>query len=622
MLLTSPRTTFAASIAPEWWLGLKARDKLYCTEAELDGMLVQSGFSGIHALIPDTVDPRFRETNIVMARAETRVEKAENSLLSKGQNQGIVIITDGKTTAQQTVARRLQSAIKREYGMNAHVRISVFAEAITTGILQGQFCLSLLDYRRPFFTTLTPTEFELFKQALSMADGFLWVSGGVEDSRRPEFHLVDGLARALRSENSLLKFVRLTVADADCEGHVLTVLKEAMTATSLDNTEFEYEERDGVLQISRVVQSRHMNRIIGDKIANRQHRVSVTLDHGATPLQIRMPKPGEGPLFSTPDGILLEEVTSSTQPLKADEILIRVHALGISHHDYLIASGHLNSTDLVSVCAGVIHEAGASSGFTVGERVLVSYTAAGCTWLKCPASSAVLLPPHVSFATAAAVLAEGLPAVYALYHVARLEEGDTVLVLSADGDGDGSGAVRAAVLAAEYAGANVVVASGEGDGDHSGVDAVLNYDSSSVEASLDTLAPGGIFVNMSAGTVLAQHCVQMAASKSITLATIDVAQIPRQRPARIQKLLRLVVSIYLQAQTPNGFVTTDNTQGVRVYKASELSTALESLKGGHDSGTVAVAVDVSPGQTVSVSPSQPAFSRLQNNLTLTISRPW
>ncbi|KAL2845826.1 hypothetical protein BJX68DRAFT_277264 [Aspergillus pseudodeflectus] len=573
-------------------------DNLYCTEAELEGMLIQSGFSGIHALIPDSLDPRFRETNIVMARAEARVGKAENSLLLKDQNQGIVIIIDGKTTAQQTFARRLESAIEREYSMNAHVCISAFAEAITTGILQGQFCLSLLDYSRPFFTTLTPTEFELFKQALSMADGFLWVAGGVDDPRRPEFHLVDGLARALRSENSLLRFVRLTVADADCEGHVLTVLKEAMTATSLDNMEFEYEERDGVLQISRVVQSRHMNRIIGDKLADRQHRVSITLDDNATPLQIRIPKPGEGPLLSTPDGTLLEEVTSSTHPLKTDEILIRVHALGTSHHDYLIASGHLNSTDLVSVCAGVIHEAGASSGFAAGERVLVSYTAAGRTWLKCLASSAVLLPPHVSFVTAAAVLAEGLWAVYALYHVARVEEGDTVLVLCADGDGVGSGAAHAAVLAAKYAGANVVVASGEGDGDHSGIDVVLNYDSSSsVEASLDTLAPGGIFVNMSAGTVLPQHCVQMAASKSITLATMDPAQIPRQRPARIQKLLRLFVSIYLQAQTPNGFVTTDNTQGVRVYKASELSTALESLKGRHDSGTVAV--DVSPGQTVS-----------------------
>ncbi|KAJ0424608.1 hypothetical protein BJY00DRAFT_326526 [Aspergillus carlsbadensis] len=614
MLLSSPRTIFAASLAPEWRLGLG--NNPYRTEAELDRMLVRSEFSGIAALIPDSLDPRFRETSIVVARTGLRAEETEDSLLLKNQTRDIVIVTDGKTTAQQTFARRLESAIERDCNMEAHVCISDFSKAVTTGVLQEKFCLSLLDYTRPFFTTITPAEFELFKQALSMTDGFLWVAGGVGDSRQPEFHLVDGLARALRSENSMLRFVRLTVGDTDCGGHVLTVLKEAMTAASLDNMEFEYEERDSILQISRVIHSRHMNRIIGDKLANRQHKVSITLDQDTAPLKIRTPKPGDGPLLLTPDGTLLEEATTSTDTLKANEILIRVHALGIAHHDYLIASGQLDSTEIVSACAGVIHEAGASSGLAVGERVLASHIAAGCTWLKCPASSAILLPPHVSFETAAAVLAEGLPAVYALNYMARVEPEDTVLVQSASGDG--SGAAHAAVLAAKYLGANMVVDSGKGDGDYSGVDVVLNYDgsSSSMDASLDALAPGGTLVNMSAGVVLPQHCLHTAASKSVTLATMDIALIPRQRPARIQKLLRLFASIYLQPEGSNSSITADSTQTdrVRMYKASELSTALESLKGGYDSGTVAV--DISPGQVVSVSLFQPTFSKQQSNLTI------
>ncbi|KAL3488130.1 hypothetical protein BJX62DRAFT_253516 [Aspergillus germanicus] len=621
MLLSSPRTRFAASLAPEWWLGLG--NSPYCTETELNAMLVRTGFSGIDAVIPDRLNPGFRETNIVISKTLAGVEETENSLSSK--NQGIVIVTDDKTFPQQTFAHRLESAIKREPSMNVQICISTFSKAITTSMLQGKFCLSLLEYTRPFFTTLTPAEFELFKQALSMADGFLWVSGGVKDPRQPEFHLVDGLARALRSENSLLRLVRLTVADMDCEAHVLTVLKEAMTATSLDNMEFEYEERDGVLQISRVVQFRHMNQIIGDKIANRQHKVSITLDQDATLLQIRIPKPGEGPLLHTSDDTLLEEALNSTKPLRADEILIRVHALGLSHHDYLIASGKINSTELVSACAGFIHEAGVSSGFTVGERVLVSHPAAGRTLLKCPASSAVLLPPHVSFETAAGTLAEGLPVLYALYYMARVEEGDTVLVRSADGDTNG--AAHAAVLAAKYLGANVVIASGDGDrdGNYSEVDVVLNYNSSSssssssVDASLDALAPGGILINMSAGIAIPQHCLEIAAWKPITLATMDLTQIPRQRPARIQKLLSLFVSIYLQQQGHNGSITTDSTQAdrVRVYQASELSTALEFLKGEHVSGPVAV--DVSPGQTVSALVAPRPFPDFDPNATYVIA---
>jgi hypothetical protein len=604
MLLSSPRTKLAASLAPEWWLGLE--NNPYCTEAELDEMLVRSGFAGINALIPDSPDPRFRETNIIVARARAGVEETENSHSSK--NQGIVIVIDDKTIFQQTFACRLATAINCEAGVKMQVRISNFSDAVTTSLLQDKFCLSLLDYTRPFFTTLNPAEFELFKQALSMVDGFLWVAGGVGDSRQSEFHLVDGLARALRSENSLLRFVRLTVADTDCEAHVLTVLKEAMTATSLDDMEFEYEERDGFLHISRVVQSRHMNRLIGDKIANRQQKVSVTLDQDTTPLRIRTPKPGEGPLLLTSDDIFLEEAPNSTKTLKADEILIRVHALGLSYHDYLIASGKINSMELVSACAGVIHEAGASSGFTTGERVLVSSTAAGRTWLKCPASSAVLLPPHVSLEAAAAVLAEGLPVVYALCYMARLESWDTVLVRCAESDG--SGAAHVVVLAAKYAGAKVIVSNDQGDGIHSRVDVVMNYDSNSnsMGASLDALAPGGVLINMAPGIVIPQHFLQMAASKSISLVTMDPAQIPRQRSARIQKLLKLFVATYLQPQSPNDSITANSARSdrVRVYQASELLTALESLKAGQESRSVAV--DISPGQIVSVCLFQPILA--------------
>jgi hypothetical protein len=101
----------------------------------------------------------------------------------------------------------------------------------------------------------------------------------------------------------------------------------------------------------------------------------------------------------------------------------------------------------------------------------------------------------------------------------------------------------------------------------------------------------------------------MAASRSITLATMDIAQALRQRPARMQKLLKLFISICLQAQAPHGCTAMDSTETdrFRVYQASELLTALESLKAGHDSGSVAV--DISPGRTVSVSLLQPILPK-------------
>ncbi|KAL4935935.1 hypothetical protein BDV06DRAFT_233836 [Aspergillus oleicola] len=556
-----PRTALAAILGSEWLLS--HGNSPYCAEGELNRMLVRSGFTGIDVLIPDTVDPRFRETSTVIAR--TMIEQIGHSL--SPNDQCIVIATDGKSNTQQAFARRLVSAIARECDMEVQVGVFSLSVAVTTGMLKGKFCLSLLDYHRPFFTTLTPSEFELLKQALSMAGGFLWISGGVENPQLPEFHLVDGLARSLRSENSMLRFVRLTIPNCDSksEAHVITVLREAITSRSLDEMELEYEELDGVLQIGRVVQSQHMNR-------------------DGIPLQTRIPQPGEGPLLLTSDGFLLEEATKPTKGLQADEILLQVHTLGISHQDYLIASGHLNSTDSLSACVGIVHDAGASSGFAVGEQVLVSYPAVGRTWLKCPASSATSLPQNVSFASAAALLAERLPAIYALYYMCP--------------SGDENGIAHAADLVAKYLGANVIQHQSLGTNPARGVDVVLYYDSSSssLDIALDALAHCGILIIASAGIAMCQHHQEMAAAKSITIATVDLAQVHRQRPARIQKLLRLFVSIYLQAQECNG-ATTESTQKnrVRVYKASELSTALESMKKGHCFGPAAV--DFTPGQS-------------------------
>ncbi|KAL4947728.1 hypothetical protein BDW69DRAFT_189927 [Aspergillus filifer] len=590
-----PRAGLAAILGSEW---LSSHgNSPYCAESELNRMLVRSGFTGIDVLIPDTVDPRFRETSTVIAR--TMIEQIGHSL--SANDQCIVIIIDGKSNTQQAFARRLVSAIARECDMEMQVCISSLSVAVTTGTLKGKFCLSLLDYHRPFFTTLTPSEFELLKQALFMAGGFLWVSGGVGNPQLPEFHLVDGLARSLRSENSMLRFVRLAIANCDSksEAYVITVLREVITSPSLDEMELEYEELDGVLQIGRVVQSQHMNRVIRDQIAGCHHRATVTLGQDGISLQTRIPQPGEGSLLLTSDGFLLEEATKPTKGLEADEILVQVHTLGISHQDYLIASGHLNSTDFLSVCVGIVHDAGASSGFAVGEQVLVSYPAVGRTWLKCPASSATSLPQNVSFASAAALLAEMLPAIYALYYMVRLEIGDTVLVQCPSGDENGI--AHAADLVAKYLGANMIQHQSLGTNSARGVDVVLYHDSSStsLDIALDALAHCGTLIIASAGIAMCQHHQEMAAAKSITIATVDLAQVHHQRPARIQKLLRLFVSIYLQAQECNG-ATTESTQKnrVRVYKASELSTALESMKKGHCFGPSAV--DFTPGQSVSV----------------------
>ncbi len=138
-----------------------------------------------------------------------------------------------------------------------------------------------------------------------------------------------------------------------------------------------------------------------------------------------------------PSGV---EVVEAPEPTRgADQVLVEVHALGVSWPDLLQSRGQYQMKpdlpfQLGVDFAGVVLEAPPGSGFGAGDRVACCLPyGGGADRVAVPPDSVFPLPDAISFEKAAALPMNYLTAEFALRSRARLGEGETVLVHGAAG---------------------------------------------------------------------------------------------------------------------------------------------------------------------------------------------
>ena len=138
-----------------------------------------------------------------------------------------------------------------------------------------------------------------------------------------------------------------------------------------------------------------------------------------------------------PSGV---RVVEAPEPVRGDaEVLVEVHALGMSWPDLLLSRGEYQLKPEVPFqlgvdFAGVVREAPEGSGFAAGDRVAcVLPYGGGADLVSLHPGSVFPLPDAVSFEKAAALPMNYLTAQFALETRAQLREGETVLVHGAAG---------------------------------------------------------------------------------------------------------------------------------------------------------------------------------------------
>ncbi|MDX8355330.1 type I polyketide synthase [Cognatiyoonia sp. IB215182] len=268
---------------------------------------------------------------------------------------------------------------------------------------------------------------------------------------------------------------------------------------------------------------------------------------------------------------LLTETTERRTPAP-DEIEVRVVASGLNFRDVLNALGRYpgDPGPIGAEFAGIVIDVGRDvSSVRVGDRVHGIALSSFAGHVTTPAALTAPIPDGLSFCEAATVPVAFLTAQYGLHHVAKLTEGQRVLVHSAAG-----GVGMAATQIARRAGAEVVgtastsksnaiahdlvavhssrdtkykaaIASSFGD---RSIDVALNsLTGEHIPATLSLLRPGGVFLEIGKAEILSADELGQY-GKSICYHPFDLAQICNDNPDTIAQMF---------AEIASGFATGD-----------------------------------------------------------------
>ncbi len=202
--------------------------------------------------------------------------------------------------------------------------------------------------------------------------------------------------------------------------------------------------------------------------------------------------------YGPPESLVLEEAAPA--PVGRGEVRVRLHAAGVNFPDVLIIQGKYQFKPEMPFApggeaAGEITEVGDRvTDYKVGDKVIVmTGWGAFAEEIVVGADRLAPLPPGMSFEEGAAFLMTYATSHHALKQRARLQPGETLLVLGAAG-----GVGLAAVELGKAMGARVIAAASTPEklalAKEHGADEGINYAAESLRDRLRELAPNGVDV--------------------------------------------------------------------------------------------------------------------------------
>jgi len=327
------------------------------------------------------------------------------------------------------------------------------------------------------------------------------------------------------------------------------------------------------------------------------------LDHiGRVP---RLVKQGfRGPIYCTPATKDLAEIllldAAHGHPLQARDGSAVGLDLQLTYRvlaDHALENGFAGAT-LGMELSGVVVAAGPrAGGLQPGDAVIAFAPASFATRALTRAAAVVKKPADWSFAAAATVPATFLTAYYALHHLARLEEGQRVLIHGAAG-GVGVAAIQIAQMAGaeifctagsetkrdflrmlgiehvfdsrSLAFADQVMAASAGEG----LDVVLNsLAGEAMSRSLRLLKPFGRFLELGKRDFYEDTRIGLRPlANNITYFGVDADQLMLRRPELTRRLMQELMALFRQGQlTPlpyRAFAAADAVEAFRFMQQS------------------------------------------------------
>lgn len=524
---------------------------------------------------------------------------------SKPDTKDLVVI-------QSKDSSRLSLDDLRKYlsGVNGHVPSVISFKQIPHVNLTDSHCIFLDELEHPMLADISVENFRAV-QNLCSAAGTLWVvQGGQVEPSMPESSMAVGLARCVRSENPAIRLVTLdldpkTKTSATRTSEIIANIYQAAFASREESEEqcleSEYMERNGAISIARVVQDSDMDQCIRLVTQTPEPQYQNYVGNGPS-VTLKIETPG---LLDT---LYFAEHDSLNVPLKPDEVEIQVKASALNFRDIMVLLGRLPSQTFGIDCAGYITSVGSQvSDLAMGDRVCAMPSAAFSTSLRCPAWCVAKIPDTTTFEGAASLPVICATVYHSLVNIARLCDGETILIHAAAG-----GVGQTAVMLSQSIGAEVFATVGSAKKkeilmtrysipeDHiffsrdvsfeagilaltgkRGVDVALNsLSGDALRATWRCLAHFGRFIEIGKADIIANNSLDMAPFlDNRTYAAVDLLALSHEKPSLMKDLLLKSMDLHSKGVFKPVFPIT-------ILPYSKAETAFRMMQGGDSAGKI------------------------------------
>ena len=386
----------------------------------------------------------------------------------------------------------------------------------------------------------------------------------------------------------------------------MKIHRRALLINEGEDVETEYMEKEGKQHISRMVEAQYLNKAVGAKNTRQSPQPQKFRSDTKRSLHLTMASPGLLDTFRFEDDVGFQTC------LAPDEVEIKVQATGMNFKDVMIAIGQLAGNQFVYECAGTGTRIGSSVDLRPGDRVLCCTNTGGfSTYARAHETSVARIPAHMSLCTAAALPTAFCTAYYALFTLARLQGGESILTHSGAGD-VGQAAIQLSKIVGEHIFTTVgtcekkdfLIQSYGIPQDHivssrdilfskalkrttDGIGAVLNsLSGEGLYESWSCLRPFGKFIELGKADINSGASLPMSPfSQNVTFSSVDLGVVIDKAKLVMAATLKAVMALF------EGPARISIPQPPHVYKISELEKAFRSIQSGQQIGKIVVDMD-------------------------------
>jgi NADPH:quinone reductase-like Zn-dependent oxidoreductase/NAD(P)-dependent dehydrogenase (short-subunit alcohol dehydrogenase family)/SAM-dependent methyltransferase len=599
-------SNFTFGLVPGWWGSREEWRGLSpaIPEHQWDMVLKETGFSGNDLCLRDFEDDACHLFSVIVTRAQEEPGQGEN--MTPTSSPLTVVVCGDDDGCQTELANLIRTQLAHGH---PQTRVMDLDHVQDNDLASDETVICIAEMRRPIMATASASRFTAIQDLIKRTPRLLWVTVATsQDERAPEYNVIQGLMRTVRAEEVSKRLVTLAIDlqrgdDATaCATYIAKAFEAAFHPLSKES---EYIVRSGLLTTGRVIQDVGQNKTLQSLLQPRlqQHP---WLAGPALKLAVGASKTLESLCF-------VEDEAYHTD-LDPHEVEIEAKTWAVNFRDVLVALGRIDDGDLGVDCAGVVTRVGASCDPAIrpGDRVCMVSPSCMRAYPRAPDKAVLKIPEELSFEAAASVLIPGMTAYYGLLEIARLRQGDKILIHSAAGSTG-----QMAVWVAKMQGAEVFATTSSDKKrqflrdtmgipedhiffsrdtsfaqgikrvtDGYGVDVVLNsLSGDGLRASWECMAPFGRFIDMAEADIRSNSMLPMGSfAHNVSFSAIDLRHVAQSDLNLTSRLLRGTIGLLTEGKIRH-------PAPLNSYPVSELERAFRHLQGGKNIGRIMITLD-------------------------------